>query len=181
MNNDMWKSLVGKTIKVDRGGPESRIGKLMAVLDDHLVLLTKDDGVIYYNTHHVKSVTENSKDTMDLGIEVPENFEFKSASNFQGLLDSLKFQWVRINRGGPEKLEGVISEINKDFVSLISKEEVVRVSMWHIRNISYGLKVESEKQEESKDQGSQENSMSQNEKQVVRQRVVRAENSQVRQ
>ena len=77
MNNDMWKSLVGKTIKVDRGGPESRIGKLMAVLDDHLVLLTKDDGVIYYNTHHVKSVTENSKDTMDIGIEVPENFEFK--------------------------------------------------------------------------------------------------------
>lgn len=177
----MWKSLVGKTIKVDRGGPESRIGKLMAVLDDHLVLLTKDDGVIYYNTHHVKSVTENSKDTMDIGIEVPENFEFKSAASFQGLLDSLKFQWVRINRGGPEKLEGVISEINKDFLSLISKEEVVRVSMWHIRNISYGLKIESEKQEESKDQGAQENTMSQTEKQVVRQRVVRAENSQVRQ
>ena len=37
----MWKSLVGKTIKVDRGGPESRIGKLMAVLNDHLVLLTE--------------------------------------------------------------------------------------------------------------------------------------------
>jgi spore coat protein B len=181
VNNDMWKSLVGKTIKVDRGGPESRIGKLMAVLDDHLVLLTKDDGVIYYNTHHVKSVTENSKDTMDIGIEVPENFEFKSAANFQGLLDSLKFQWVRINRGGPEKLEGVISEINKDFLSLISKEEVVRVSMWHIRNISYGLKIESENKEESKDQGSEENTMSQTEKQVVRQRVVRAENSQVRQ
>ena len=103
------------------------------------------------------------------------------ASNFQGLLDSLKFQWVRINRGGPEKLEGVISEINKDFLSLISKEEVVRVSMWHIRNISYGLKIESEKQEESKDQGNEENTMSQTEKQVVRQRVVRAENSQVRQ
>jgi spore coat protein B len=181
MNNDMWKSLVGKTIKVDRGGPESRIGKLMAVLDDHLVLLTKDDGVLYYNTHHVKSVTENSKDTMDLGIEVPENFEFKSADSFQGLLECLKFQWVRINRGGPEKLEGVISEINKDFVSLISKEEVVRVSMWHIRNVSYGLKVESEKQEENKDQSKEENTMSQNEKQVVRQRVVRAENSQVRQ
>ena len=86
-----------------------------------------------------------------------------------------------VDERGPEKLEGVISEINKDFVSLISKEEVVRVSMWHIRNISYGLKVESEKQEESKDQGKEENTMSQTEKQVVRQRVVRAENSQVRQ
>jgi spore coat protein B len=53
--------------------------------------------------------------------------------------------------------------------------------MWHIRNISYGLKIESEKQEESKDQSKEENTLSQTEKQVVRQRVVRADNSQVRQ
>ena len=116
--------------------------------------------MVYYNTHHIKSVTENSKDTIDLGIEIPEDFEFKTACKFPRLLDSLKFQWVRINRGGPEKLEGVISEINKDFVSLISKEEVVRVSTYHIRNISYGLKIESEKQEESNDQNTEENSKS---------------------
>jgi spore coat protein B len=181
MNNDMWKSLVGKTIKVDRGGPESRIGKLMAVLDDHLVLLTKDDGVMYYNTHHIKSVTENSKDTLDIGIEVPENFEFKSAASFQHLLENLKFQWVKINRGGPEKLEGVISEVNKDFVSLISKEEVVRVSTYHIRNVSYGLKIEQAKNEESDNQDSQENNVSSSDKQALRQRVVRGENSSVRQ
>jgi spore coat protein B len=180
MNKDMWKSLVGKTIKVDRGGPESRVGRLMDVLDDHLVLLTKDDGVVYYNTQHIKSVTENSKDLINLGIVVPENFEYKSAQSFQSLLDSLKFQWVKINRGGPEKLEGVLSESNKDYVSLINKEEVVRLSTYHIRNISYGLKVEQASNEKSEDQGSQEN-MSQNEKQALRQRVVRSEDSQVRQ
>jgi spore coat protein B len=49
---------------------------------------------------------------------------------------------VRINRGGPESFEGVLSEVNKHFASLIVKEEVVRVSMKHIRNISYGLKVD---------------------------------------
>jgi spore coat protein B len=180
MNKDMWKSLVGKTIKVDRGGPESRVGKLMDVLDDHLVLLTADDGVVYYNTQHIKSVTENSKDLVNLGIVVPDNFEYKTAESFQSLLDQLKFQWVKINRGGPEKLEGVLSESNKDFVSLINKEEVVRLSTYHIRNISYGLKVEKAKNEQSDDQGSEEN-MSQNEKQNLRQRVVRSEDSQVRQ
>jgi spore coat protein B len=180
MNKDMWKSLVGKTIKVDRGGPESRVGKLMDVLNDHLVLLTADDGVVYYNTHHIKSVTENSKDLVNLGITIPEDFEYKTADSFSGLLDQLKFQWVKINRGGPEKLEGVLSDINKDFVSLINKEEVVRLSTYHIRNISYGLKIEQAKNEKSNDQDSEEY-VSQSEQQNLRQRVVRSENSQVRQ
>ncbi|MFB5197500.1 hypothetical protein COJ96_24460 [Bacillus sp. AFS073361] len=142
MNRDMMKSLVGKIVKIDRGGPDSRIGKLMDVYDDHLVLLTEDDGVVYYCTHHIKSVTENAKDQLEFDIEVPEEFEFKKADSFQGMLSSLMYQWVKINRGGPEKLEGVLGEVANDYVSLINKEEIVRLSMFHIRNISYGLKVE---------------------------------------
>jgi spore coat protein B len=60
---EMTKSLLGKAIKIDRGGPESRIGKLLDIYDDHLVLLTEEDGVLYYNTNHIKSVTENAKDS----------------------------------------------------------------------------------------------------------------------
>jgi len=114
----------------------------MDVYDDHLVLLTEDDGVVYYCTHHIKSVTENAKDQLEFDIEVPEEFEFKKADSFQGMLSSLMYQWVKINRGGPEKLEGVLGEVATDYVSLINKEEIVRLSMFHIRNISYGLKVE---------------------------------------
>lgn len=177
MHRDMMKSLIGKIIKVDRGGPESKIGKLMDVYDDFLVLLTEDDGIVYYYTHHVKSVTENAKEQLQFNIEVPEGFEYKKADDFQGLLDTLKFQWVKINRGGPEKLEGVLSDINKEFVSLINKEEIVRLSMFHIRNISYGLKIEKEKEENSEDKNNMEK-MSDSEKQALRQRVVRNESSQ---
>lgn len=158
MNRDMMKSLVGKIIKVDRGGPESRIGKLMDVYDDHLIILTEDDGVVYYCTHHIKSVTENAKDQLAFNIEVPEGFDYKKAENFQGMLHSLMYQWVKINRGGPEKLEGVLGEVNNDYVSLINKEEIVRLSVYHIRNISYGLKIEKlEEEETSENQGKQEN------------------------
>ncbi|MGG3467130.1 hypothetical protein ABES02_06275 [Neobacillus pocheonensis] len=179
MNKDMMKSLVGKIIKIDRGGPESRIGKLLDVNEDHLVLLTEDEGVVYYNTHHIKSVTENAKEQLEFNIEVPEGFTYKQADSFHGLLDSLKFQWVKINRGGPEKLEGVLSDINNDFVSLINKEEIVRLSMFHIRNISYGLKVEKAEEEKSENQGSQEkmSSSSSSDKQQSKQRVVKSESS----
>jgi spore coat protein B len=145
MEKEMMNLFVGKTIKVDRGGPESRSGKLLAVFEDFFVLLTEKDGVVYYKTNHIRSITESSKDDMKFDLKVPEKFDFKSAENFVKLLEGIRFQWVRINRGGPESFEGVLSEANKHFASLIVKEEVVRVSMKHIRNISYGLTVEKQK------------------------------------
>ncbi|MEH7072712.1 hypothetical protein [Neobacillus drentensis] len=149
MEKEMMNLFVGKTIRVDRGGPESRSGKLLAVFEDFFVLLTEKDGVVYYKTNHIRSITESAKDDMKFGLTVPEKFDFKTAENFVKLLEGIRFQWVRINRGGPESFEGVLSEVNKHFASLIVKEEVVRVSMKHIRNISYGLMVEKQKNSDS--------------------------------
>ncbi|MEH7095639.1 hypothetical protein [Neobacillus vireti] len=142
MDRELMNMHVGKTIRVDRGGPESRIGKLLAVFEDFFVLLTEKDGVVYYKTNHVRSITESSKDAMKLGLKIPEKLDFKTAENFHKLLESIRFQWVKINRdGGPESLEGVLSDSNKHYASLIVNEEVVRFSLKHIRNISYGLMV----------------------------------------
>ena len=145
MDREMMSRLVDKTIRVDRGGPESRIGKLLAVFEDYFVLLTESDGVVYYTTNHIRSLTESSKDIMKFGIKVPKKLEYKTADNFHKLLESIRFQWVKINRGGSESLEGVLSDANKNYASLIVKDEVVRFSMKHIRNISYGLVVENTK------------------------------------
>jgi spore coat protein B len=155
MEKEMMNLFVGKTIKVDRGGPESRSGKLLAVFEDFFVLLTESDGVVYYKTNHIRSITESSKDDMKFSLAVPEKFDFKSAESFVKLLEGIRFQWVRINRGGPESFEGVLSEVNKHFASLIVKEEVVRVSMKHIRNISYGLIIK-DKSEKSNDDSKNE-------------------------
>ncbi|MDN3015690.1 hypothetical protein PH210_05635 [Paenibacillus sp. BSR1-1] len=182
MDKDIIKNFIGSVIRVDRGGPESRIGKLMYAGDDHIALLTEDDGVVYYNTHHIKSLTENMKGQMEFNIEVPKDFEFKKAANFQELLEALKFQWVKINRGGPEKLEGVLSDVTKDFVSLINKEEIVRLSLFHIKNISHGVKIEKAEEVNSYNQSSNkaesqstsQSKMAKSEKQQSRQKVVKS-------
>lgn len=152
MKKHIFEPLVGKTTKIDRGGPNSRTGKLLAVSDDFLTLLTEDDGVIYYSMRHIKSVTENSKNKNQFPVEVPADFEYKMSDNFVHLLDSMKYQWVRINRGGPEKLEGVLHDCNEDFVVLVNNDEVIRLSTFHINNVSYGLKLEvPEKEDEKKE------------------------------
>jgi spore coat protein B len=155
MNKDLITSLMNKVVRIDRGGPESRIGKLLAVEDDHITLLTENDGVVYYVTHHIKSITDNAKQGLEFNIGVPENFEFLRANNYKNLLRKLKFRWVKINRGGPETLEGILNDANDDFVTIVSCEEIIRLSMFHIRNISYGVKIE---KSESSESGSNKNS-----------------------
>ena len=147
MKKEMLLTLVRKVVKVDRGGPESRIGMLLAVEEDFVTLLTEDDGIVYYKTHHIKSLTDNSKSEMQFNLEIPEDFEYKKATNFQSCLGELEWHWVKINRGGPETLEGVLQpvDIKEDFVTIIANEEVIRLSMFHIRNVSYGVKVETTK------------------------------------
>ena len=140
MNKEMIHSLVDKVVKVDRGGPESRVGRLLAAEGDYFTLLHEDEGIIYYNTQHIKSVTYNSKGQLDSDEELPEDFKYVQAKDFKGILQKLTLRWVKINRGGPETLEGVMDVVTDDFVTIVSNEEIIRVSLFHIRNISYGVK-----------------------------------------
>ncbi|MGG3467081.1 hypothetical protein ABES02_06020 [Neobacillus pocheonensis] len=167
MHKDIMKYFLGKVIKINRGGPESRIGKLMDYGDDHLAIYTEDDGIVYYNMQQIKSFTDNMKGNMPFNVDVPSNLVFKKADHFQDLLEALKFQWVGINRGGPEKLEGVLSDIHKDYISIINKEEIVRISTYHIMNISYGVKIEEAQEGKSNYQASNQSNKSN--KQVVNQ------------
>ncbi|WP_419961428.1 hypothetical protein [Psychrobacillus sp. BM2] len=155
MNKKMILSLVDKVVKVDRGGPESRVGMLLAAKDDHFTLLTEDDGIIYYNTQHIKSITYNSKNQVDFNLEVPEDFEYIQVDDFRSVLEKLSLHWVKINRGGPETLEGVMDVVTDDFVTIVANEEIIRVALFHIRNISYGVKVQ--KTKEDKDNNENEN------------------------
>ncbi|WP_026692232.1 hypothetical protein [Peribacillus kribbensis] len=157
MKTEMMQTFVGKTLKVDRGGPESRIGKLLAVGEDFFSLLTQDEGVIFYTTHHIKSITENSKNKFGLEIEAPQ--EFVAFPTFRKAINSLQWQWVKINRGGKESLEGVLEDVNDDFITVVMHEEIIRISMFHVRNISLGVKTE-EKKEDSETE--KENQKAQN-------------------
>lgn len=149
MNRELLLTLVGKAIKVDRGGPESRVGMLLAVESDYLVLYTKDDGIVYYKLQHIKSVTVDSKGL--LNVEVPEDIEFEQGTDFKSVISKFSHRWVKVNRGGPEALEGILNEVEDDFVTVFSKHDVVHLVMFHIRNISFGAKKEEREEEKAQE------------------------------
>ena len=151
MNQDLMMSLVGKVIKIDRGGPESRVGMLLAAEDDYFVLFTKDDGVVYYKMQHIKSVTVDSKDSLSKELVLPENVEYYQGEDFMSVISNFRHSWVKVNRGGPERLEGILNEVEDDYVTVFSKHEVIHLAMFHIRNISSGVKDEEKEQEKEKE------------------------------
>lgn len=143
-------NLVNETIQINQGGPESKYGTLLGVSDDFIILYTEDDGIVYFNVHHVKSVSKyqdnNNNNNQNGGqnnnnnqqeVTYPEIIE---ASDFHNVFQHMAHKWVSINRGGPEAMEGVLVENAGGHYTLVSNQEVLRIHPYHIRSISSGPK-----------------------------------------
>ncbi|MED1793234.1 hypothetical protein P4V54_11155 [Brevibacillus nitrificans] len=153
--------LLGRSIRVDRGGPESRLGKLIAAKDDHFVVYSENDGMLYYRTDHIKSLTLDTRDfvieTADPNAVQPPLPKYIDVNDFTSIVNEMLYHWVQINRGGPEKIEGVLVEATDSHVTVIAGNEVIKVLSFHIRNISYGLKKNND-QEKDKNNNQDKNS-----------------------
>ena len=158
MSNGIARSLVGKIVKVDRGGPESRVGLVLAVMKDYVALLTQDDGIVFYQPQHIKSITQHAEKDFPFKSNYLNQFAFVAPNNFKSTLRSLLNFKVKVNRGGPESVEGILREVCSDYITVVTPDEVVRVSIFHIRSISYKQVKKCEKDQEKHESSSSSSS-----------------------
>lgn len=162
--------LIGRMVRVDRGGPESRLGKLLSVKDDHIVIHIEDEGMLYYKNDHIKSFSIDTRDVSDLAgslpVESAETPPYVEAADFVSVLQKLKHRWCQFNRGGSEKIEGVMVDANADQVTIIKGNEIVQIVPYHIRSVSYGIKNENkeEKNEQERNKNDKNDKNDKNEK-----------------
>lgn len=109
-----------KKVRINRGGPDSIEGVLIDVNEDYLTIESKKE-TIFVASAHIKSITTGAKPIR---------------SNFIELLQHLKYQRVQINRGGPEKVVGVILDVTDQYVKLKSREGMIHISIFHIRSLT---------------------------------------------
>jgi spore coat protein B len=136
----LLEQFVDQTIQINQGGPQSKHGVLVAVFDDFLVLFTDDDGLVYFNTLHVKSVSkfiQNNETNNQPTLQIPE---WICVDEFHDVFKYLSHQWVSINRGGPDAMEGVLVENVGGHYTLVNNQEVMRIHPFHIQSISIGPK-----------------------------------------
>ncbi|MEH6936125.1 spore coat protein [Bacillus sp. JJ783] len=168
-NWDFLEGLIGSYVRVNRGGPESQTGTIVSIGADYFLLQNEKGEHHYYSLRHLKSITKNTKDG---GIADSGGAEEDGAEDFETLLQNFKYRWVKINRGGPEKIEGILQDVSSGYVTLIIKEELVLIALSHIKSVNYNAPGSGENDEssnESSDEKSNENSNNSSRARALRQ------------
>jgi len=132
-NGQGMRGLLGREIKVNRGGPDSVHGTLLDVRWDYLAMNCKE-GIVYINESHVKSITDTGRSggnrSAAMGNPIPSN-------TFLGVMQALRFRRVQINRGGPEKVEGILADANQNqLIMTLKNQEIVRIPIQHVKSVS---------------------------------------------
>ncbi|SCB80178.1 spore coat protein [Bacillus sp. N5-665] len=140
---DQIKGLVGENVKVNLRGPESRVGVLSLLGKDYLTLQLPHGELVYYQLKHVKSLVRKVKEAQG---EYVSCF-YAEEDTFLDVLNDLKYKWVKINRGGPECVEGLLSDIHDGNITLVNGDEVIYVINSHIKSVSQIVKNKKNEEE----------------------------------
>ncbi|MHC0037068.1 spore coat protein [Pseudoneobacillus sp. C159] len=155
--------LEGKYVQINQGGPESKKGQVLGVVDDYIVLFTEDDGVVYFNVQHIKSIAEynqnNQNQNQNGNYQMTQTIipEYETVDSFHGIFSKMAHKWIAINRGGPEAMEGILVEHAGGHYTLINNQEVMRINPYHIKSISSGPKGALKQQNQNNQQNQQQN------------------------
>ncbi|HSO57313.1 MAG TPA: hypothetical protein VLQ66_03665 [Paenisporosarcina sp.] len=182
--NELAVNFKDQTVRINGKGPESKLGTLLDVRDDFFVLSTEADGLIFYKEHHVKSlshsipvatneaeeiervvkekdgsssIAEVEKEAVEEVNKFTEMYSQIAADTMNDLLSNLKYSWVKINRKGPESIEGMLVEANEDYLVLVVNNEIFRISTFHVKNFSVNpSKTEDQESEQTTEQSTTE-------------------------
>jgi hypothetical protein len=152
---------VGKSVRLERGGPDKLEGKLLAIMDDAIAVQTNNEGVVYVNCQHIKTISESVIPEIELNRQSSDAYTSSAedelpplieAVDFQDLLCKLKHRLVRVNHGGPNSLQGVLIEIRPDVITILHEmKDYVHYPIYHIKSITWILNTRSKQEAEEKD------------------------------
>lgn len=182
---DLCNHFIGRMVNVNGKGPNAKVGKLVDVKSDYLVIYDKKDGLIFFKDQHIVSMNlagkNDEKDESESSNEAEESAEYKvdkeeehwnslmetyhqvSDQDFACSLAKLKYCWIKVNLKGPESVEGLLMEIHDDYLTLVVKEEINRIALYHIKSISLNMEFEDEESGDSNSDSEDQNSNSNSE------------------
>lgn len=101
------------------------------------------------------TTNEDLVEEVDEVNEAVKIYEQLAAETTSELLSNLKYSWIKINRKGPESMEGLLVESNDDYLVLVINNEIFRIASYHVKNFSLSVnKPEDQETEKQKDEKS---------------------------
>ncbi|MCL6598237.1 MAG: hypothetical protein K6T81_05790 [Alicyclobacillus macrosporangiidus] len=155
MDFSFMEDAIGKTIQLERDGPDKLVGKLAAIMGDCIALETAEHDVVYVNGQHIKTISESvipevqvvrSAADTDVPPVEEERPPLLEATDFEDLLGKLRHRLVRVNHGGPNALQGVLIELRPGVVTILhDMKDYVHYPTYHIRSVTWILNQKRER------------------------------------
>ncbi|MDV7764440.1 hypothetical protein [Peribacillus sp. CSMR9] len=143
------ESLQTSSIQVNGGGPASKVGRVVDVKEEFLVISTEKDGLVLYPISHIKSVTVLELADNELLPQFGDGTE-----TINGLLSRLVHNWVSISAGGPNKVEGILMEVTDSHLIVVHHEELFYVTTDHVQFVVITVQVNENCEEEAEGENS---------------------------
>lgn len=139
---------IGKTVRLERGGPDELTGKLLGIMPDAITLETNKHGIVYVQSQHVKTISEAVIPEVQLSSIIPaDGYDLAPvesqlprvyADDFRDLLSKLMHRLIRINHGGPNALQGVLIDVRPEAVTIVhDMKDYVHYPIFHIKSITW--------------------------------------------
>ena len=110
-------------------------GKLIGIETDHIIMEDENNFVSYYSTEQIQAITKNTK--LFQSEEITTNF--LKTQSLTEVLNSFRHSWVSILCLNKQKFNGILSQVDEDFVTLINGEERILIKLTHVSNILKGF------------------------------------------
>lgn len=148
MDFSFMSDSIGRTIQVERGGPDKIAGKLIHIASDYLAVQKENGEIVYVNTEHIKNVSEpvipqlqttgSEPADADTNATEPNPSILLEATIFQDLLPQLVTQMIRVNLGGPNSLQGILTSTSNEYITVLhDMRDYVHYPLYHIKSITW--------------------------------------------
>ena len=124
-------SLRSSFVQVNGGGPASKIGRIIDVRPEYLVLSTEKDGLVLFPLAHIKSVAL----VEDAFHAVWPEFPTVAFDTLNGILSQMTYFWGSVSAGGPEKIDGVMMEVAENHIVVVNNDEIIYIPTSQIQFI----------------------------------------------
>jgi spore coat protein B len=139
VNKEFLSIFVGREVNIGLGRTGSLQGLLLGAFESHVAVATNSGKVMYIRNSHIKSISSSTRmNFTESGMTEDHGMEFDSNELFADLLNSQIRQWVVINQGGPDRVEGILLDGNNDYVEISSNDELVYMATKQIKNMTFG-------------------------------------------
>jgi hypothetical protein len=128
-------------------------GKLIGVETDYVIMEDENNYVFYYSIEQIQAITKNTKLFQSEEITT----DFLRTQSLTDVLNSFRHSWVTILCLNKQKFNGILSQVDEDFATLINGEERILIKLTHISNILKGFVNEEETNTDSTNASSQSN------------------------